>query len=138
MAVTQPGGGRAPGPEGDALVIFGITGDLAQKMTYDALYDLERRELLQVPVIGVAIDELGEGELVERMRKSCEQAEEDFDERAFERLAKRVTYIQGDYKDPSTFEAVAKALQGKRHPVFYLEIPPSLFSLVVEAWRRRS
>ena len=113
-------------------MIFGITGDLARKMTYDALYDLELHGTLQVPVIGVAIDELTRSELLKRMRESCEAAEKPFDEEVFKRLAERITYIQGDYKDPKTFEAVAKELKGAEHPVFYLEIPPSLFALVVE------
>jgi glucose-6-phosphate 1-dehydrogenase len=129
---TPLGAGKAPGPEADALVIFGITGDLARKMTYDALYDLERRGILNVPVIGVAIDELTEKDLLDRMRKSCEDAEEELDDKAFESLAKRVSYIQGDYKDPKTFKALAEKLKGAEHPVFYLEIPPSLFALVVE------
>jgi glucose-6-phosphate 1-dehydrogenase len=129
---THLGGGRSPGPEADALVIFGITGDLARKMTYDALYELELHGTLQVPVIGVAIDELSKDDLIERMRESCDAAEKDLDEDVFKRLADRVTYIQGDYKDPKTFDAVAKELKGAEHPVFYLEIPPSLFALVVD------
>ncbi|REZ95894.1 hypothetical protein DSL50_01105, partial [Mycobacterium tuberculosis] len=36
------GGGGAS----DLLVIFGITGDLARKMTFRALYRLERHQLL--------------------------------------------------------------------------------------------
>jgi glucose-6-phosphate 1-dehydrogenase len=128
---THLGGGGAPGPEADALVIFGITGDLAKKMTYDALYDLEKHGTLQVPVIGVAIDELSSKELIDRMRESCEAAEK-VEEDVFKRLAERITYIQGDYKDPKTFVAVGKELKGKEHPVFYLEIPPSLFSTVVD------
>jgi glucose-6-phosphate 1-dehydrogenase len=129
---THAAGGKTLGPDGDALVIFGITGDLARKMTYDALYELERHGTLKVPVIGVAIDELSKDELIKRMRESCEAAEKELDEKVFKRLAARVTYIQGDYKDPKTFEAVAKALKGSKNPVFYLEIPPALFSMVVD------
>ena len=47
-------------------------------------------------------------------------------------FAERLTYVQGDYKDPKTYERSKKALNGAKHPVFYLEIPPSLFALVVE------
>jgi glucose-6-phosphate 1-dehydrogenase len=129
---THLGGGKAPGPQADALVIFGITGDLARKMTYDALYDLERRGMLEVPVIGVAIDDLSEQDLHKRMRESVEAAEDEVDDAVFKSLAGRVSYIKGDYKDPKTFEALAEKLKGAGHPVFYLEIPPSLFALVVE------
>ncbi|MGZ5309992.1 MAG: glucose-6-phosphate dehydrogenase [Solirubrobacterales bacterium] len=132
MAATHPGGGKTPGPQADALVIFGITGDLARKMTYDALYDLERRGMLEIPVIGVAIDELSEDDLHKRMRDSVEASEKKVDDAVFKRLAERVSYIKGDYKDPKTFEALAQRLKGAEHPVFYLEIPPSLFALVVE------
>jgi glucose-6-phosphate 1-dehydrogenase len=129
---THLGGGNAPGPEADALVIFGITGDLARKMTYDALYDLEKRGKLKVPVIGVAIDELTKDDIAKRMLEACSAAEKDFDEKVLKSLTDRLTYIQGDYKDPKTFEDLAKELKGVEHPVFYLEIPPSLFALVVE------
>ncbi len=118
--------------QADALVVFGITGDLAKKMTYDALYDLERREMLDVPVIGVAIDEISVDDLRARARESVEAAEESVDDAVFDRLAKRLSYIQGDYKDPKTFEEVKKALGDAKHPVFYLEIPPSLFAMVVQ------
>jgi glucose-6-phosphate 1-dehydrogenase len=130
---TQSGGGSAAGEKADALVIFGITGDLARKMTFDALYDLESRGTLDVPVIGVAIDELSDEELRKRARESVEAAEKEVDEKVFERFAKRLTYVQGDYKDAKTFEQVKTKLKGAKHPVFYLETPPSLFSLVVSS-----
>ena len=100
-------------------------------MTFDALYDLESRGTLDVPVIGVAIDDLDDDGLRKRAREAVEAAEDQVDDKVFERFAKRLTYVQGDYKDPKTFEAVKKELKGAEHPVFYLEIPPSLFSLVV-------
>jgi len=130
---THTGGGAAPGHEADALVIFGITGDLAKKMTFDALYDLEADGTLTVPVIGVASTELDDEGLRKLAREAVEEAEDAVDEKVFKSFAQRLTYISGDYKDPKTFERVAEALKGKEHPVFYLEIPPSLFALVVEA-----
>jgi glucose-6-phosphate 1-dehydrogenase len=132
---TLLGPAEPPGPEADALVIFGITGDLAKKMTFDALYDLEARGMLKVPVIGVAIDEIDDEQLRRRARESVEAAEEKVDEKVFESLAGRLSYMQGDYKDAKTFERLgARLKEGKaEHPVFYLEIPPSLFGLVVKA-----
>ena len=85
-------------------------------MTYDALYDLERREMLDVPVIGVAIDEMSIDDLRARARESVEAAEESVDDAVFDSLAKRLSYIQGDYKDPKTFEAVESALGGAKSP----------------------
>ncbi|MDP9189800.1 MAG: glucose-6-phosphate dehydrogenase [Actinomycetota bacterium] len=130
---THPPGQSASGPEADALVIFGITGDLASKMTLDALYDLERHGTLAVPVIGVAIDDYTDEQLRTRARESIEASEKQVDEDVFKRLAGRLSYIKGDYKDANTFEALKAKLGDAKHPVFYLEIPPSLFSLVVAA-----
>jgi glucose-6-phosphate 1-dehydrogenase len=120
------------GVEADALVIFGITGDLAKKMTFDALYDLEDDGTLKVPVIGVAIDELDDEGLRKMAREAVEDAEDEVDENVFKSFAKRLSYVCGDYKDPKTFEKVVEKLKGKKNPVFYLEIPPSLFGLVVK------
>ena len=118
--------------QADALVVFGITGDLAKKMTYGALYDLERRGMLDVPVIGVAIDEMTVDDLRARARESVEAAEESVDDAVFESLAKRLSYIRGDYKDAGTYKAVVAALGDAKTPVFYLETPPSLFAMVVK------
>jgi glucose-6-phosphate 1-dehydrogenase len=119
-------------PKADALVIFGITGDLARRMTFRALYRLERRKLLKVPVIGVARSDWGDEELRGRARESIAASVEDPDPAAIERLCERLSYIQGDYADPATFRQVAKALGKAQHPVFYLETPPSLFAPVVQ------
>ena len=125
----------ATGSEADALVVFGITGDLARKMTFDALYDLERRGMLKVPVIGVASTELSEEGLRKHARESVEAAEHDHDvdDKVFKAFAKRLSYVAGDFKDPATYERIKQELDGAEHPVFYLEIPPSLFAPVVSA-----
>jgi glucose-6-phosphate 1-dehydrogenase len=115
----------------DALVIFGITGDLARKMTFRSLYRLEQRELLDCPVIGVAVDDFTVDKLRDRARESIEQAGEQIDDQVFARLAGRLSYIKGDFADQQTYEHLAKALSDKRDPTFYLEIPPSLFGTVI-------
>ncbi len=114
----------------DALVIFGITGDLARVMTFRSLYRLEARGLLTVPVLGVAFDDWDVDQLRGRARESIVGAGEDLDEEVFARFAARLSYICGDFGDPATYEKVAKALPAGSHPVFYLEIPPSLFGRV--------
>jgi glucose-6-phosphate 1-dehydrogenase len=115
----------------DALVIFGITGDLARKMTLRSLYRLEARRLLDCPVIGVAAEDW----TIERLREHADDAiaatGEHVDPKVFARLAERLSYVSGDFGDPSTFERVAKALGGAKRPVYYLEVPPSLFATVV-------
>ena len=117
--------------EADALVVFGITGDLARKQTFRSLYRLERRELLGVPVIGVGGDDMSESGLRERARESIEQSRETIDENVFARFAGRLSYVRGDFDDEQTYSKVAQALDGLDNPTFYLEIPPSLFGRVV-------
>jgi glucose-6-phosphate 1-dehydrogenase len=115
----------------DVLVVFGITGDLARVMTFRSLYNLEARGLLDCPIVGVAADDWSVEDLRKRAREAVAALGE-IEERVFERFAKRLSYVAGDFEDPDTFERVAAAITGAKSPVFYLEIPPSLFGPVIE------
>jgi glucose-6-phosphate 1-dehydrogenase len=116
----------------DVFVVFGITGDLARVMTFRSLYRLEKRGLLQCPVVGVAVDDWTVEQLVQRARDSIVGTGEPLDEQVFDRFAERLSYVQGDFADAGTYERVARAIGGAQTPVFYLEIPPFLFGKVVE------
>jgi glucose-6-phosphate 1-dehydrogenase len=116
---------------GDALVVFGITGDLARKMTFRSLYRLERRGLLTCPVIGVAVEDWSDERLREHARECVQETDEPIDDAVFARFARRLSYVSGDFGDAQTYEAVKRALGAAQNPVFYLEIPPSLFATVV-------
>ncbi len=115
----------------DVLAIFGISGDLAKKMTFRALYRLEAAGRLEVPIVGVAIDDWDDEKLREHAREAIGESVGSPDEDVFDRLAARLSYIQGDYADADTFERVRRALGDAERPVFYLEIPPALFATVV-------
>jgi len=117
--------------DADVLTIFGISGDLAKKMTFRALYRLEARGKLNCPIVGVAIDDWDDEKLREHARESIAATVDSPDGDVFARLAKRLSYVQGDYADASTFKRVAAAIGDAERPVFYLEIPPSLFATVV-------
>jgi glucose-6-phosphate 1-dehydrogenase len=116
----------------DVFVVFGITGDLAKVMTFRSLYRLEQRGLLECPIVGVAVDDWTVEQLVERARESIVGAGESVDSGVFERLAARLSYVQGDFADAATYERVGAAIGGAERPVFYLEIPPFLFGRVVK------
>ena len=116
----------------DVFVAFGITGDLAKVMTFRSLYRLEKRGLLRCPVVGVAVDDWTDKQLVERARDSIVGTGESLDESVFERLADRLSYVQGDFGDAATYERVGAAIGDAETPVFYLEIPPFLFGQVVK------
>ena len=117
----------------DVLVIFGITGDLAKKMTLRALYRLERRERLKCPIVGVARNDWGDDDLRQHARDAVTATVKDVDEAALERLTQRMRYVAGDYSEAETFKRVAKDIEGHERPVFYLEVPPSLFAPVVKS-----
>ncbi len=117
----------------DALVVFGITGDLARKQTLRALYRLEARHHLACRVIGVAGQDWSTEQLVAHARKAIEDSGEPLDEKVFDRFARRLSYLSGDFAKAETFQRLAQALGGAAHPLFYLEIPPSLFAGVVES-----
>jgi len=116
----------------DVLTIFGISGDLAKKMTFHALYRLEARGKLECPIVGVAIDEWTTDQLREHAAGAIAHTVKSPDEEVVARLTARLTYIQGDYADAGTFERLAEAIGDAKQPVFYLEVPPSLFLTVVK------
>jgi glucose-6-phosphate 1-dehydrogenase len=115
----------------DALVFFGATGDLAYKKIFPALHAMSRRGRLDVPVIGVAKSGWNLEQLKARARESVEK-DGDLDPAAFAQLESRLRYVDGDYREPATYEALRKELAGAERPAHYLAIPPSMFPVVVE------
>src|SRR5713226_899673 len=115
----------------DALVFFGATGDLAYKKIFPALQAMVKRGHLSVPVIGVAKSGWTTDQLRARARDSLEK-HGGVDPAAFDRLGGLLRYVDGDYKDPATFQAIRKELGSAQRPAHYLAIPPLLFGTVVE------
>jgi glucose-6-phosphate 1-dehydrogenase len=114
----------------DALVFYGATGDLAYKKIFPALLAMVKHGHLDVPVIGVAKAGWTLDQLRARARDSIDN-HHDFDESAFGRLSGLLRYVDGDYNDPATFDAICAALAGARRAAHYLAIPPALFGTVV-------
>ncbi len=118
-------------PVSDALVFFGITGDLAYKKIFPALQRLVRRGRLNVPVIGVARSEMSSDALIERARASVTEHGGGVDPVAFPKLARLIRHAWGDYEDQATFARLREALAGAKHPLHYLAIPPSMFPALI-------
>ena len=116
----------------DALVLFGVTGDLAHKMIFPALYAMAKRGTLTVPVIGVAFPKWSVARLHKRVTDSIKRSGGIDNRRALNHLLSLLHYVSGDYKDPGTFTAIKKALGSARRPAHYLAIPPSLFETVIK------
>jgi glucose-6-phosphate 1-dehydrogenase len=118
-------------PRSDALVFFGATGDLAYKKIFPSLQAMLKRGHLDVPVIGVAKAGWTLEQLRARARDSLEKHGGP-DESAFDKLSGLLRYVDGDYADAATFEAIRKQLGSAQRPAHYLAIPPLLFGTVVE------
>jgi glucose-6-phosphate 1-dehydrogenase len=119
------------GPHSDALVFFGATGDLAYKKIFPSLQAMVKRGHLEVPVIGVAKTGWDLDQLKARARDSLEK-HGGLDPAAFEKLSGLLRYVDGDYNDHATFQAIRETLGSAQRPAFYLAIPPALFGTVVE------
>jgi len=115
----------------DALVLFGVTGDLAHKMIFPALYAMVKRGTLTAPVIGVAFPKWSLDRLRKRATDSIERSGGIDNKRALQSLLSLFSYVSGDYKDPDTFAAIKNELGSAGRPAHYLAIPPSLFETVI-------
>ena len=119
-------------PPSDALVLFGVTGDLAHKMIFPALYAMVKRGDLTVPVIGVASPPWSLAHLRKHAAEAIREAGRVDDAAALRHLLSLLRYVPGDYNDPATFTALGQALGDARRPAHYLAIPPSLFATVID------
>jgi glucose-6-phosphate 1-dehydrogenase len=116
----------------DVLVVFGISGDLAKVMTFRSLYRLELRSLIDCPIVGVAAEDWSVEDLRKHARAAIEACGEVIDEQVFKRFADRLSYVAGDFGEQHTYTRVSDAIGDAQSPVFYLEIPPSLFGTVIK------
>src|SRR5215469_3517179 len=116
----------------DAIVLFGATGDLCYRKILPALYNLVRRGILRVPVTGVA----RAGWKLEQMQAHVRESIETFVPKAeaavLDRFLGLIRYVDGDYNDRTTFEALRRTLDNAERPLHYLAIPPSMFPVVIE------
>jgi glucose-6-phosphate 1-dehydrogenase len=127
MESTKGGTARS-----DALVLFGVTGDLAYKQIFPALYAMAKRGVLNVPVVGVASSKWSVAQLRKRATDSIKKFGGIDDQPALRHLLSLLLYVDGNYNDPGTFIALKKALGEARRPAHYLAIPPALFATVIK------
>ncbi|MGN0116427.1 MAG: glucose-6-phosphate dehydrogenase, partial [Streptomyces albidoflavus] len=120
----------------DALVLFGITGDLARKMLLPALYHLTARGDLTVPVVGVASTGWDDAALRAHARQAVVEAVPDADPAVLDRLAGRLSMVSGDITEDATFTRLRTAVDGFGFVTYYLAVPPALFTTVAAALAR--
>ncbi|MEP6508242.1 MAG: glucose-6-phosphate dehydrogenase, partial [Gemmatimonadales bacterium] len=121
----------SPAPS-DALVLFGVTGDLAHKKIFPALYAMVKIGALDVPVIGVAFPPISVDDLRGFAAESIEGSGIPVDRGTLKRLLALLGYVSGDYTDSTTFSKLKQALGKAQRPAHYLAIPPELFATVIE------
>lgn len=125
-----PSGGDAV--RSDALVLFGVSGDLAYKKIFPTLYAMAKRGTLTIPIIGVAVSQWSLAQLRQRATDSIEKFCRIDDRKALDRLLALLCYVSGDYNDEKTFAAIKKIMGSAQRPVHYLAIPPTLFATVIK------
>jgi len=125
-------------PPADALVLFGATGDLSKKKLMPALYELEKRGRLNIPVVGVARSDWTDKEFREHAVESIHDVVADADQEVVDSLCKRLDLVQGDYADVKTWQKLDKTLDKHKSQqcVFYMAIPPNIFPSVAESLAR--
>jgi len=126
---------KSNSPHSDTLVLFGATGDLAFKKIFPALQAMVKRGTLNVPVIGVGRRGWNVDQLRARAQDSL-QKHGGLDQRAFDELCELLNYVDGDYTKVETFQELRRQLDSAKNPAFYLAIPPTAFSTVVEQLRK--
>jgi glucose-6-phosphate 1-dehydrogenase len=119
-------------PRSDALVLFGVTGDLAYKQIFPALYAMVKRGVLNVPVIGVAASPWSIAQLRKRVTESVRESGTPVNRRTLRILLSLIQYVSGDYNDPETFQTLKLELGSACRPAYYLAIPPALFETVIQ------
>jgi glucose-6-phosphate 1-dehydrogenase len=127
--MNKTGSGTA---QSDALVLFGVTGDLVHKKIFPALYAMAKRGALDIPVVGVASRKWSVAQLRDRATDSIKESGRIGDRHALHRLLSLLQYVSGDYQDPGTFKMLKEVLGKARRPTHYLAIPPSFFATVIE------
>ena len=129
--------GPDSGEVSDALVVFGVTGDLAYKQIFASLLGLVRDEGLNVPIVGVANSGWNLEQLRARAADSLAQ-HKPVDRKAQEKLLSLLRYVDGDYADPATFEHLHRELGDAKRPLNYLAVPPSMFGVVADGIAKSS
>ena len=116
----------------DALVVFGVTGDLARRSTLPALYSLAQQGILTCQVIGVGRRPVPPDEFRRHVVDAIEAAEDSVDQDVLEAFLERLQYVGGDAEEGSLYGRLREALEGTELPVFYLATPPSMFDEIAE------
>ena len=128
----EMGGTKDGAVPSDALVLFGVTGDLVYKKIFPALYAMVKRGVLNVPVVGVASSQWSLAQLRKRATDGIKKSGKIDDKQAFRHLLSLLRYVAGDYSDPATYKAIKEALGDAQRPAHYLAIPPALFAIVIK------
>ncbi|MGB3414814.1 MAG: glucose-6-phosphate dehydrogenase [Microbacteriaceae bacterium] len=135
---------RIAGP--NAMVLFGVTGDLAKKKLLPAIYDLANRGLLPpgFGLVGFGRRDWTNEQFVEVVRESVQaSARTKFNETVWKQLAQGLRFVSGDFDDDAAFDELKATLEeldrtrgSLGNYAFYLSIPPKEFPVVTQQIKR--
>ncbi|HEX2654930.1 MAG TPA: glucose-6-phosphate dehydrogenase [Xanthobacteraceae bacterium] len=132
-------GGAKPAPS-CAIVIFGMGGDLTRRLLIPALYNLSCWGLLPdgIAIVGVGHSDIGIDELCTQLEAGIRafSGNAGFNRAAWDRIARNLDYIKGEFEDPATYRELAKRLSTKtkdtgENVLFYLAVAEKFFAPVV-------
>jgi glucose-6-phosphate 1-dehydrogenase len=118
-----------------AIVIFGATGDLAQRMLFPSLYFLDADGCLpgDLAIVGSARSPLTDAEFASRVNGAVRDRTGDyFSDAIWTRFAKRLSYSGGDAQNAGDYKGVAAKLGNAAEIVFYLATSPDYFGTIAQ------
>ena len=113
------------------LVVFGITGDLARKKIFSALYELAQTGRPFRRVVGVGRSDWATSNL-RRAAVEAVSASNDTEDEALDAFVESLAYVKGDYDNAETFEAIAALLGDAELVLCYLAVPPTAFAEIAK------
>jgi len=124
--------------KGVAIVIFGVTGDLARRKLMPSLYENAKNGQLPDPlyILGFARRPWSH----EKMRDVLHQGVEDYgrtkpiDENVLNGLLAKAYYVESTFQDKEGYKKLQAAINqlGVQNVLFYLSTPPGWYSTIVE------
>ena len=124
-------------PLADVIVLFGGTGDLAQKMLFPSLYSLDADGFLAdgFAILATARAEMSREAFVAEVKESVgsRAGPAGLDAKVWARFEQRLNYVGADATTPEGMAELKTALGEARIPIFYLALSPSIYGRVCAA-----
>ena len=113
------------------LSLFGATGDLAMRKLFPALYHLDRANLIhpETRILALAREAMELPSYLANIEQALQRhvAEKNLDAETVGRFLNRLTYVQMDFRDSSSFEPLVGLLASEETHIAYFATPAAVF-----------